>query len=159
MNVKLDEEREQSIFKKAPSTEVAMSAKSRGPGKTRILKCWNCNKIGHKTQHCRAPKKSESNEVSFAASAMLNEDMPHDENWYSDSGATRHMTYQKENLMNYEEFKIPRKVIYGNGEDAFASKPIRQGTDTQKIRNGGIQTDSYPHGSRSRSTAFRNSTG
>ncbi len=43
------------------------------------------------------------------------EDTPSQEKWIVDSGATSHMTFQKDLLHDYQEFDVPEKVGLGDG--------------------------------------------
>ncbi|CAJ2648559.1 unnamed protein product [Trifolium pratense] len=92
-------------------------SKSRGKGQTKFrsdIVCWNCDKIGHFTNQCKAPKKNKSHrnkkhDDDESANAATDEfddalicslDSPVD-SWVMDSGASFHTTPCKELLSNY----------------------------------------------------------
>ena len=57
------------------------------------------------------------------------------EDWIIDSGASRHMTFQKELLRDYREFKTPQSVGFGDGHavEALGAGRIKF---TTEIRGG-----------------------
>ena len=85
--------------------------------------CWNYDEVRHIQRFCPKPRSQHKaktveekcdNSISegmFAASA----DLPRMEKWLVDSGASSHMTHQKEILFDYREFAIPEKVGVSDG--------------------------------------------
>ena len=90
--------------------------------------CWNCNEVRHIQRYCPkekttpnsqhkakeatcTPLSMEEKENAFSACNNLSKD-----NWIVDSGATSHMTFQKELLTDFHEFHTPEKVGLGDGK-------------------------------------------
>lgn len=74
-------------------------------GKSSNFKCFNCGKSGHYARDCREQKKEEANQAeetrgNFAFTASDNQ-MADKHSWYLDSGATAHMTFNKEWIKNF----------------------------------------------------------
>ena len=90
--------------------------------------CWNCQEVGHIQRNCpkrnssfqhkaktaeeKSPNADDDLESAFAASPH---DLPKMVKWLVDSGASSHMTSQKEFLVNYRKFNTPEKVGLGDG--------------------------------------------
>ena len=101
--------------------------------KRRPVKCFGCGGLGHFRRNC--PKRSQfminnpgpthrantseeyfsdsSSEVLFAASIGSSKQM---NKWLVDSGASSHMTREKDLLTDYREFESPEKVGLGDGK-------------------------------------------
>ena len=105
-------------------------SKSRGRGQIKVrndITCWNCDKRGHFTNQCRAPKKKKNykkkqddDESANAATDDIADalicslDSPI-ESWVMDSGASFHTTPSKELLSNYVSGKFG-KVYLADGK-------------------------------------------
>jgi len=64
-------------------------------------KCFNCNKIGHKSADCRTKiKRSETNNKNDVMTAIVcNTNVEKSSDWFLDSGATRHMCNDDQRFM------------------------------------------------------------
>lgn len=106
----------------------------------RMIRCYGCGKLGHIHRFCRASKggvgqtgvnqtqghnakTAEEDQTdtygAFAASvgSLRNS---RSMQWLVDSGASSHMTRQKDVLVNYIDFEHPEKVVLGDGKTVEA---------------------------------------
>ena len=111
--------------------DAALVGESKKKFKPRKPICFGCQQPGHFRRDCPKEKRVPSHKAetadekaedlestgAFAAST----DSSQAGTWLVDSGASSHMTWDKELLMNYHEFEIPEKVGLGDGRtlDAF----------------------------------------
>ena len=113
----------------------------------RPVKCYGCGEEGHVIRNCAQKKKKQhrrnENQGKFdksskynAAPARGNSDknddscdnvfavglsvMKGDDCWIIDSGASQHMTSNRDLLMNYQEFSEPEPVVLGDGRSVHA---------------------------------------
>ena len=101
---------------------------------SRKPRCYGCGELGHIRRDCpkrkqvhRAKTAEERQSDSdsegagvFAASVGLENTTPQMGKWLVDSGASSHMTREKELLTDYREFKKPEKVGLGDGRSVDA---------------------------------------
>jgi len=116
------------------------------------VKCYGCGNFGHIKRFC--PLKSaelknvHSRPVKYRAKSAKHQDLNYDSDegtdafvasmhmssgvtsasrWVIDSGATRHMTFQKELLSDYCQFKSPEAVGLGDGHtvDAYGAGRVK----------------------------------
>lgn len=122
--------------KKEPKGQVKPSKKySKSKGQNSVKKCSNCNKNGHIEDDCwelhpekKNKHKNENNKKNNKNKADKSKNAKHitymaitDKKelpittWIADSGASNHMTYNKEWFHIYQRFKTPRKIQCSNG--------------------------------------------
>ncbi|XP_074570564.1 uncharacterized protein LOC141827228 [Curcuma longa] len=84
-------------------------------------KCFNCDRIGHKSSECRKPKKKHEANVSegpdmdlCAVISEVNLIGSNPRQWWIDTGATKHVCCNKELLHDFEEVKDGDKLYMGN---------------------------------------------
>ena len=88
-------------------------------------KCFRCGGIGHMMKDCPSPDENQTKwshhaaHSTFLASAILCESS-YDKHVIMDSGATSHMTYNKDWLTNFKVVNPPEVVVLGNGHRVFA---------------------------------------
>lgn len=143
----VEHEKDSKGKKPKPSSKmgpkVGISKKPRFQGK-----CFNCNKMGHKSSECRLPKRKgkEVNNVEVLSQevndldlcAMISEINLIDTNpreWWLDSGATRHVCANKSAFSSLTEVENGEKVYMGNS----ATSDIKgHGTVYLKMTSGKI---------------------
>lgn len=87
--------------------------------------CETCGKGNHSTEQCFRRKKQANlaekiiEEDEEGVYLLDGEKGPNDVNWYIDSGATQHMTFQKELLINYQDLPT-EEISLGNGSSIAA---------------------------------------
>lgn len=122
---------EQASSGKGDAALVGASRKQNPASFLKKIKCYNCNKYGHYKRNCPALVKQNSPPVhkaklgrtvcamgAFRADGQ--DQYPQRHHWLVDSGATSHMTWQKELLMDFQELSPPEKVGLGDGHSVHA---------------------------------------
>ena len=83
-------------------------------------KCHYCGKLGHKAKECNTRRrdqlKTPQRTVAFGASAQE----VYSQDWVIDSGASRHLTADKQQLRNYRSVPSTTAVTFVNGQQAAA---------------------------------------
>ena len=121
--------------------ESALMGRPRKPLKFQNQKCYHCGQPGHFRQDCPKRKQQDNSKAMHRAKAVgekpLDLDsgsadegvfaasvgsagLPQMGRWLVDSGASSHMTSEKEILSNYHEFEKPEKVGLGDGRTVDA---------------------------------------
>ena len=81
-------------------------------------KRFTCGKHGHKSSQCRNVKQSRSgDEFVFSASS---EKLESSATWLLDSGASRHMTDDERDFVEYENLTAPISITVANGQHMMA---------------------------------------
>ena len=94
--------------------------------------CFNCRQRGHFQRDCLNARKGPHKAETVAEEATESEsengtnaftagkDRSHRGRWLVDSGASSHMTWDKELLTDYQEFETPEKISLGDGRQVDA---------------------------------------
>ena len=120
----------------------------RKPGDMKKFKCHYCKRKGHFATDCfkrKANEKQHHNQVAAHRIESINNPddydspeialvtdhgLPEYDEWWIDSGASQHMTFEKKGLRDYVEFKDPLRVkladnnillAYGKGSLRFST--------------------------------------
>ena len=90
--------------------------------------CFRCGGVGHMVKDCHSPDESHAKWSNYAAhsiflaSALLCESA-YGKRVIMDSGATNHMTYNKDWLTDFKVVNPPEVVVLGDGHRLFAHVP------------------------------------
>ena len=133
------------------------NATERKPGDMKKFKCHYCKRKGHFAKDCFKRKANEKQHHNQAAAHRIesikspddydnpeialvtDHGLPEYDEWWIDSGASQHMTFEKKGLRDYVEFKDPRRVkladnsillAYGKGSLRFS---IYDGTERVEL--------------------------
>ncbi|CAH9133608.1 unnamed protein product, partial [Cuscuta epithymum] len=123
---------------KANVVEHAKGSKTKNNGKSKLGpkggvskhkfngKCFNCNKNGHKSSDCKAPRKKKDSQVNLVQGGQKDEDIvlaavvtevnlvgSNSKEWFVDTGATRHICSNRELFITFEPSN-GEKVWMGN---------------------------------------------
>ena len=98
--------------------------------------CYKCHGKGHISRNCPKKKSNEDANVTNASDftpeeCLVTGESSSKDEWWIDSGATAHMTYDKKDLVNYKKLEIEKdvgladeSVVYGSGTGDMHMKII-----------------------------------
>ena len=101
-------------FSRSHYVESNSSTKHKG------MRCFKCNGIGHVMRNCTYRKPNDSANIldlshtECGGIALISSTMKKPGKWFIDSAATKHMTYDRQGIENYVEYKEPTKIYLGN---------------------------------------------
>lgn len=114
----------------ARGTDKELIRKQNRQKRTKPGACYKCGKFGHFIKDCRSKIRENKNarelhnskdkEEALLSGLALSSQQSNNRIWYLDSGATSHMTGQREWLKNFEEFQKPVFVKLGNAVEISA---------------------------------------
>lgn len=85
------------------------------------VQCFRCDEFGHVARNCpRRPKRNENSNmaeedgIALISSGPSPNRMNKCHKWFVDSAATKHMTHEKETLLDYIEYKQPTNIYLGD---------------------------------------------
>src|SRR3954464_12252366 len=110
-------------------------------------KCFNCDKMGHKSAECRLPKRKKHNESNMVDDlsqdvneidlcAMISEVNligANQREWWIDTGATKHVCSNRDMFTSFEPVKNGQRLFMGN---ATTSAIEGKGTIVLKMTSG-----------------------
>ena len=113
------------------------------------IECSICNNFGHEDSECRSRflKTTQKEQTSSAKTWRMKEPQPErcgialyaegqENQWYIDSGCSKHMTGDKEKLESYTALKKGKKFSFGNDTPAaIKGKGIAQLKEKVKAGN------------------------
>nr|XP_046472588.1 uncharacterized protein LOC124214366 [Neodiprion pinetum] len=84
------------------------------------FKQWKKNDKKKKSGEQSSQKNKPGEALVMEIAALCEDDLPKEEGWYLDSGATEHMSNQKDWFVGYETLQEPIPIKIGNGERIYA---------------------------------------
>lgn len=130
-------------FDQEQSDESALVAKSFKKNNKKVIKCYNCEGNHYKSK-CPALKKNkkrdEKDKVLF--SAFIASDKS--DGWFIDSGATAHMTHEKDAVKKLE--KTNKKFVTaanGDAMEVIGKGDIKMGRNDLVIKNAHVIPDLF----------------
>ena len=113
--------RRQPRQNKPPVQQLGQQSGSRGaPSKRIVGNCFYCDKPGHMQRDCRSriedEKRGVQRTIAFSASTMAADN----NDWIIDSGATKHLTPNRQILQNYRSVESNTEVLFVNGQQSNA---------------------------------------
>lgn len=127
---------------------MAFSAKARhessqGDQARRMIRCYNCNKLGHIARNCRNREGNESDSGTVTAIvAESNLSVCEIDEWILDSGATEHMSNNMSFFSNLKPLSEPKKVLFGQGfgrathvGDIYCTSKVKEENHSLRLEN------------------------
>ena len=90
---------------------------------TQEVKCFKCQQVGHIVKNCPLNKKpgqsniAEEKQTNEDSDVALNSTLANQKQsnyWFIDSGATKHMTFRRDLITDYVQYKTPSKIYLGD---------------------------------------------
>ena len=99
-------------------------------------KCYKCQQVGHFVKNCPLNRKHGHSSIAEHDCKQQNDDialnssMIHrklDNHWYIDSGATKHMTFEKDLIFDFMKYEQPSKIYLGDNRviEAYGQGKVR----------------------------------
>ena len=149
----INEERKQDVSKLSSNDQdAALLGNQFGSKQRKPIRCYNCGGLGHIQRNCQKRRNFGQHNVTLTQRNFENSDCEaafvtssaktEMGRWLIDSGASSHMTYQKELFSEYHSFKTPEKVCLGDGRsvEALGSGKIPV---LMAIGNGGMTKGAF----------------
>ena len=98
-------------------------------GPNQGLKCYKCPQIGHFVKNCPLNRiaehdcKQQDDSIALNSSTTCRNRVIR---WYIDSGATKHMTFEKDLIVDFYEYEQPSKIYLGGNRaiEAFGEGKV-----------------------------------
>lgn len=119
----------ESAFVARRSNRSDFKGKESRSKRPRRGKCYSCGSESHFRRDCPSRNGKEEDALCCVTEFAVNER----DAWYSDSGATQHMTGKREWFKNYIELDVPHPVRIGNGDRIYA---VGKGDVRVRVFNG-----------------------
>ena len=104
-------------------------------GRNLSPRCYKCQQVGHFVKNCPLNRKhghssivehdcKQQNGDIALNSSMIRRKL--DNHWYIDSGATKHMTFEKDLIVDFMKYEQPSKIYLGDNRviEARLDSPV-----------------------------------
>ena len=99
-------------------------------------KCYKCQQVGHFVKNCPLNRKHGHSSIAEHDCKQQNDDIALnssmirrklDNHWYIDSGATKHMTFEKDLIVDFMKYEQPSKIYLGDNRviEAYGQGKVR----------------------------------
>ncbi|CAG4970927.1 unnamed protein product [Colias eurytheme] len=96
-----------------PKNSHKLSEKSMSKSENKVIKCYRCKKTGHYKNQCPQEETTKRKQTNAFNAIFLTGKFNKD-SWYIDSGASKHMTACKNNLVNSSHQHEIKEIIIAN---------------------------------------------
>ena len=105
-------------------------------GSNQSPKCYKCQQVGHFVKNCPLNRKHVHSSIAEHDCKQQNDDIALnssmirrklDNHWYIDSGATKHMTLEKDLIVDFIKYEQPSKIYLGDNRviEAYGQGKVR----------------------------------